>query len=413
MSNLFSGWDKNNLAVVATYISNPSFEVCEKYYRLGSLEYKPRFPFNLNPWSGTLDSGIITPHAYSNSEKTTSNIKIPLIKILYEKVLAITGLVHYKRKFKISDELLRWIKDFSPDIIYSQLASLEEIRLVNDLYKLLKLPGAVHIMDDWPQTISDGYFPKFLWKKIINREFRALLSDTSLFFSISEAMTDEYLKRYGIRFFPFHNPVVAEDWLPFSKNYWEIEGEFKILYTGRIGKANGKAIIFMAKIINELNLKETRIKLDIYTPDYNSSDALSIKDLRGVYINQTVHYNMMPSLMSHHDLLFLPLDFDEEGIRFAQYSMPTKTSEYMISGTPVLVFADLRTALAKYATEERWAYVVSENNKGALINAVNELSSSISLRKSYAEKARETAMRNENAQIVRENFRRALMFEAI
>ena len=30
----------------------------------------------------------------------------------------------------------------------------------------------------------------------------------------------------------------------------------------------------------------------------------------------------------------------------------------MISGTPILVYADKRTALAKYAIRDSWAYVV-------------------------------------------------------
>ena len=61
LTNLFYGWDKNNIAVAADAetIGNPGFEVCEKYYQLGSLEIGRRFPFNLNPWSNYIESGII------------------------------------------------------------------------------------------------------------------------------------------------------------------------------------------------------------------------------------------------------------------------------------------------------------------------------------------------------------------
>ena len=412
LSNLFTGWDKNNIAVASAFIVNPSFEVCEKYYQLGSLEFPPRFPFNLNPWSNNRESGIINSKKVSDSIRLLSKEKISIIKIVYEKALAVTGLGDYKRKFKISNKFLNWIENFSPDLIYSQLSSLEQIRIVNDLQKKLKLPVAIHIMDDWPRTICDGYFPKPIWQKTINKEFHNLLSNAKFLFSISDAMSEEYLKRYSLRFIPFHNPIVVDKWLPYSKNQYDIQVEFKILYTGRIGKANGKSIIFLAKIIDAMNFNENKMKLDIYTPDLNTKNAASIKNLRGVQIKNTVQHKEMPALLASYDLLFLPLDFDKDGIRFSQFSIPTKTSEYMISGTPILVFADKRTALAKYAIRDSWSYVITDNNKMVLMQALNELYSNISLRKKLAERARKVAIQNDDATIVRENFRKSLLLNS-
>jgi glycosyltransferase involved in cell wall biosynthesis len=289
------------------------------------------------------------------------------------------------------------------------LSSLEEIRIVNDLHKELSVPVAIHIMDDWPSTISDGYFPKLIWRRVIDKEFHDLLSRSKALFSISEAMSEEYLRRYGLKFLPFHNPIVIKKWLPFSKYQWEILGEFKILYSGRIGKANGKSIVYMAHIIDELNSKAKRIILDIYTPDYNTKKAFSINNLRGVNIKNTVQHKEMPYLLASYDLLFLPLDFDRKGICFAQFSMPTKVSEYMISGTPVLVFADRRTALANYAIKGRWAYVVTDNNKRVLMKAISELYNNLALRKELGERAKAMAIQNEDANIIREKFRKSLI----
>lgn len=413
LSNLFYGWDKNSIAVAAAFIDNPSFEVCENYYQLGSREFETRFPFNLNPWSNTIESGAINRRGLSDSISSMTNKKNIIIRIVYERFLAVTGLIHYKRKFKISSKFLSWIKEFSPDLIYSQLSSLEQIRIVNSLHRKLNLPMAIHIMDDWPQIIGKEYFPGIIWQKVINKEFCNLLSTAEALFSISEAMSEEYMRRYGLKFIPFHNPIVIDNWLPYSKIRWEIEGVFKILYTGRIGRANGKAIIYMANIVNEMNLKENKIRLDIFTPDYNTKDAASITNLRGVHLEKTIPYAKMPALLPSYDLLFLPLDFDKNGIRFAQFSMPTKASEYMISGTPILVFADKKTALAKYAIRDSWAYVVTENNKMILTEAINELFSNYSLRKKLSIKAREVVIQNEDAKIVRENFRKTLLLNPV
>lgn len=78
----------------------------------------------------------------------------------------------------------------------------------------------------------------------------------------------------------------------------------------------------------------------------------------------------------------------------------------MISGTPILVYGDLRTGLTKYALKEEWAYVVTENNKASLKEAITVLYGNIDLRKKLAEKAQKIACEREDSIIVRENFRK-------
>jgi glycosyltransferase involved in cell wall biosynthesis len=130
-----------------------------------------------------------------------------------------------------------------------------------------------------------------------------------------------------------------------------------------------------------------------------------MKELLGVEVKNTIPHHDMPELLSGYDLLLLPLDFDKEGINFARYSMPTKASEYMASGTPILVFADLQTALAKYAASAGWAYIVSEMSSLALREALNLLMSDQALRESLARKAKTMAIQNEDATMVRQKFK--------
>ena len=80
----------------------------------------------------------------------------------------------------------------------------------------------------------------------------------------------------------------------------------------------------------------------------------------------------------------------------------------MISGTPILVFADKKTALAKYAKEGKWAYTVTEYNKAVLKQALLELNSNILLRRNLAERAMTMAVQNDDAIKIRENFRKIL-----
>ena len=409
ISNLFNGWQKDRLAVASN--SNLYFDldlsVCEQYYQLG---YNGKLhPFPLNLFLPKIKCGGLSLNNFKNIEaehgENAITGKYKKIYKLLSELLRFLGIYNILYKLKITPEFKEWVNAYNPDIIYSQLSTLELIRFVSEIRERFNKPIALHIMDDWPTSINKPSLFHNYWKHKIDHEFRELMAKSSILMSICQAMSDEYDVRYKKHFVPFHNPIVVDDWLPYSKTQWEINGVFKILYTGRIGKANGKAILFMANIIDAMNSEEIKIKLDIFTPDYNTKNAYSINNLKGVQIKTTVQHEKMPFLLASYDLLFLPLDFDKYGIRFAQFSMPTKASEYMISGTPILVYADNRTALAKYAIKDRWAYVVTDNKKDILIRALKELYSDLTLRKDLAERATKIAIQNDDAETVRQRFR--------
>jgi len=414
LSNLFKGWPKDRLAVTSNgYLRNQTdFSICETYYQLG---YNDKLhPFPLNIFLSKIKCGIVDIHNSvlwndKKSEKTEKSRNFKKIYSLLVFFLNFFGIYNFLYKLKITDDFKQWVTAYNPDIIYSQLASLELIRFVHNLQILLNKPIAIHIMDDWPRKVSQKGIFNFYWKKIITKEFKNLLEKSSVLMSISSAMSEEYKKRYKKDFIPFHNPIEIDKWLPHARNRWEKNGVFTILYTGRIGRANGKSIMVLAKVIDSINSKQMKMKLDIFTPDIDSKKAASMNKLRGVELKEIISHSLMPSLLASYDLLFLPLDFDKRGLTFSQFSMPTKASEYMISGTPILVFADKRTALVKYALNDNWAYVVSENNKNFLNKGLSELFSNMELRKKLAEKAKETALQNEDAENVKEKFRKSLI----
>ena len=412
ISNLFAGWPKAKLAVVSSDNLRNGLDtsVCEQYYQLG---YNGKLhPFPINLFLPKIQCGIIplNKENISNDKvKTVTPGKYKRIYQLLSAFLKFVGIYNILYKIKVTPEFEEWLYSYNPDIIYSQLQTMELRRFVSDVHKLLDKPLVLHIMDDWPKSINETGLLYLYWKKVIDIEFRRLLDKSSVLMSICDSMSEEYRIRYNKKFIPFHNPIIVENWLPYSKTQWETDEVFRILYTGRVGQATGRAILFMAKVIDEINREKSKMVLDIYTPDFNSKEAFAMKRLRGVQIKKAVKYDKMPALLASYDLLFLPLDFDNTGIRFAQFSMPTKTPEYMISGTPILVYADKKTALAKYALGGEWAYTVTENKRSVLKQALEELNSNLLLRRNLADRAIALSIQNDDAVKVRESFRKALI----
>jgi glycosyltransferase involved in cell wall biosynthesis len=412
LSNLFRGWPKDRLAVASNiYLKNeiePS--VCEIYYQLGY--HGKQHPFPLNILHPKIQCGIILVNKSIKDNKKNYKVRKIInfnkVHTFIDSFLKFCGVFNFFYKLEITNEFRQWLNDYSPDVIYSQLSTLELIRFVNKVQLATNKPLVIHIMDDWPSKITQpGLFSSY-WKRRIDKEFRNLLYKSSALMSICEAMSEEYKERYHKDFVPFHNPIEINNWLPFARTQWKAEEKFTILYAGRVGRGMKNSIVEMGIVVNELHQSGINVVFEIQSPDYDKlANLLEANDC--IKFVNPIDYSELPKKFSSVDLLFLPEDFDTDSVEFLKFSIQTKVAEYMISGTPILVFADKKTALAKYALQDNWALVVTENKRSALTKALNELINNQDLRRQLSAKAKETAIKNEDAEIVRTNFREVLL----
>jgi glycosyltransferase involved in cell wall biosynthesis len=245
------------------------------------------------------------------------------------------------------------------------------------------------------------------WETKIDKELRHLLSQANALMSISEYMSKEYYYRYGMEFIPFHNPIDVKHWLLPDKTY-EPEGAFKLLYAGRIGTGLQNSLLEVAAAVGELNTEGLNIVFHIQA----TNDNPVLKQLgrfEFVSIRKPVPYNELPLIFGEADLLLLPNDFDQKSVSFLKYSMPTKASEYMASGTPILVYSSIETAVTRHALQYHWAVVVSQNKKEVLKAAIKNIYADKDLRMSLGNSARELAIQKFDSNIIRANFKSVLL----
>jgi glycosyltransferase involved in cell wall biosynthesis len=414
LANLFKGWPSDKLAIAVEGINYEDIlgtDFCNNYYKLGNKEYQYLFPINLLfkfPKSGKIDLNQI----YLQKENIPSN-RGKLHSTIYEfyshyilPFLIFSGLNDIKIKEKTSADFIQWINDFNPDIIYTLLGSLSSIRFMMELKNKVNYPIAIHIMDDWVQRkrLFNGY-----WLNILQKEFTELLSKTSVNMSICESMSQEYFKRYNYNFLPFHNPINASNWKDKMKRSWHIDGTIKILYVGKINEDNKISLMDMCKAVDELRKEKFPVEFEIFATK-NTKFIIDVSNIQGVKIMPSVTHKEIPSLITKSDLLFLPLDFTKVSIQYAKYSMPTKATEYMISGVPTIIYCHSSLALNKYASSKKWGYVISENNVEELVKGIKILCENEDLRKEIGLRAQSLALSEHEDNIVRERFRKALSF---
>ena len=405
LTNLFKQWDIERIAATAENITNPDFSICKNYYNLGASEIKRNFPFNLRSSKQKVQSGILLEKSKKNP-RMMHGIKESQFKKFYEYLISITGLRHHKHRYEISADFLAWVKEFSPDFIYSQLSTLELILFVTELHEKTQIPVAIHIMDDWPSTVGKKGILQSYWHKKINNSFRTLLSKSSVFMSISDAMSKEYQARYGYKFIPFHNPIDIDFWSSHQKNNYDLNKMPRILYAGRIGIGIQKSLKEVANAVKAVNEElGIGVKFIIKTNEKPTwTDEFSC-----VEIQEMESHNKMPAVFANADILVLSLDFAADSIRFTKYSMPTKASEYMMSGTPILLYASSKTAVTNHALKYKWAYVVSEQKNELLKKALIDLCKKKELRIQLGSTAKDFAQRKYDGDEVRAKFRKAFI----
>jgi glycosyltransferase involved in cell wall biosynthesis len=407
LTNLFKGWPQDKIAVAATghvlyYVTT---DICKTYYQLGEEEHKWIFPFNLVQRSFKSGLKMLDSHVIVDNNRHISNLRFKFVNHIFYPILSWLGLLHCSSKIILSDRFKSWLSEYKPDVFYFQVWNLETIIFSRHLARYLNVPTAVHIMDDWPSTISsNGLFNNY-WRKRIDREFKQLLDNVDLHLSISYAMSDEYQQRYNKTFIPFHNPIELSTWLPLSKTDFTLnEDHIIILYSGRIGIGIADSIIETASAIDLLNMEGMNIKLHIQTPTEEQSILNMLKKNNCVVINPLVKYSELPAIFSGADILLLANDFEKHGASYLKFSMPTKASEYMISGTPVLVYAPEETAVFKFFKQNDCGYCISKPGKIEIMSAIRFLINDEEYRKKISYNAVNSARKVFDADKVRVDF---------
>jgi len=398
LTNQFKGWNPSRLAVVAeTIFADES--MCANNYQLGYRENKRRFPFNLIQKKNV--SGIVHPQPKATISGQV-NGKTSFLKKTYLQILEFSGLYYYSRNLRLSKEFEEWVLAFEPDYIYSTANEPEVIHFVKQVQQITQAKIITHIWDDLIKNYFNkpGLFYRYRKEKN-NREFTDLLKNTDIGLCISSAMAKEYYERYGIALQVFHNC------LDFSSNIYAAghkltTGEpFVILYAGRIGIGISDCLIDVCAAIEQLPAGKFEFHIQT-TSSHATLDQL--RKYPFVKIRPVVPYGEIPGILASADLLLLPYNFDRDSVTSMRLSMPTKIPEYMISGTPILLYAHKEMYLTDFARENDVAYVLTENKTEAIAGAIMFLYSDSELRARMGEIARKYAQEHFDAVKVRATF---------
>lgn len=401
-TNLFHDWPRDRIATVTSDHVPVTHDVCERYYFLTKKEFPWNFPFSIANLFGGQEKMERNLQTAQNVERGKSviadalRIGQRLAQQVFGKELPINP--------RLSTELVKWISDFRPQVLYTILGNLPYIRFVMEIADMWKLPIVIHMMDDWPVILySSGIFgPYRKWRMDV--ELQGLIDRAASCLAICDAMSEEYEKRYNKPFQAFHNALPAEKWLPKARKSWKAGSPFILLYAGAlIYNSQLESVRDVCDAVATLKHEGLDIKFQIYAPWFFVSRYRSELEREGcVKVFDAPETMDIEELFTSADLLLLPVNFDKDSVKYIRYSMPTKVPAYMFSGTPTLAYGPAEVASIQYA--KQWAYCVLEKNTGKLASALRVLMEDEKLRKQLAKKAQHIASQRHDVKKVRRNF---------
>jgi glycosyltransferase involved in cell wall biosynthesis len=241
---------------------------------------------------------------------------------------------------------------------------------------------------------------------MVQRALTQVLDQAAVRLAICEPMCREYEVRYGHTFLSFQNALDTERWLSFSRTTWKAGSPFLVRYVGSIvPDGQRESLLDIARAVADLSAEGVSIQLRIHAPRHESAYLQACGIPGGaLHIDGPPDPASIASLLAGADLLVLPYNFDARSARYIRLSLPTKAPAYMMSGTPILVYAPGEVATADYAAREGWGYVVASSGQAGLMAALKKLMADEPLREQLGRRALHVALANHDARTVRAAF---------
>lgn len=391
LTNLFADWPLAQLAQIYDAETTPSLLSVSNFTRFTSNDV-PLVRFLKNTIGKFRRSKSLTNPSSVNATTVTA-INNSLLGS-YSDILPIT----------LPEELLKWVEEFKPDIIYSVLGSVRMMNIVLSLANKYSIPIVPHFMDDWPGTIYRGSILLELPRQVVSHKLRAVLARAPAKLTICDGMSVEFSKRYGGAFQSFMN-CVEIDGLTQAPEY-ESHTYIKFAYIGGLHLNRWSSLIVVVTALQVLKDRGVNLGIEIYAPTQDLQRYGSLFERFSVVKTiSTMVGSEVNRRLREFDVLVHVESFEPEDALYTRYSISTKIPQYMASGRPILVHGPSDLCSVQYVSQcGAGLSVTNVSDVDGLVYAASELCGSASLRREIGHRGWVVASTKHNAAAERMRF---------
>jgi glycosyltransferase involved in cell wall biosynthesis len=396
----FAEWPRENLAQIYSGAEAPGEKFCSLTYKLGPEERNFGKLFSSIKISAFGKSSNLLTSGSNNhlGLKKISAWSIFLSKV--SRILLNSGLWELVFFPRLSSELMVWIENFKPEVIYCQGYDLTFCWLPLMISKKYHIPIVFQTTDDWPNYLYKNS-PCHL---IVIRTAQKLIQNSAVRFAIGEQMALDYQKQFKTSFEILRigdNRIRFDSSLPIRVVN---EQTISIVYLGGLALGRLQSLLDLCSAVETLNKEGLVIKVTAFTTNLPVEAVNKLRQITDLQILLPPSQEQLPSILKGADILFLPETFDIKLAAEIRYSISSKSQLYMMSRKPIIVYGSSVTGVVDYAKKEGWAFVISERDISLLIRAIRIILTDTDVSESLVQKSCQVADNNHNAIKIRKHF---------
>ena len=313
---------------------------------------------------------------------------------------------------RMPGDLVAWVRAFEPDLVYSLLGNVRMMRLATAVSELADVPLVPHFMDDWPTTLYSGGELLGRAKAAVDSSMRNVLRRAPIGLAISDAMSEDYSRRFGIDFATFGNSVdpatMESDRVPIAPCS---AGVLDFVYVGGLHLERWRSLMILSDCLKELNEAGPIARLVVYAPRADLEQFGGVLDNAPcVHIGGSLEPKDVPGAIAAADVLVHVESFDQQIRQFTRLSLSTKVPQYLAAGRPILAVGPGEAASMRHIASIGAGVVVSSSDPASLCDAIARLCAAPELREELgrrgalyaAAKYRRDVVRRELAGVLRD-----------
>lgn len=297
-----------------------------------------------------------------------------------------------------SQELIDFIDDFNPDVIFQPVYYSN---FINDIVYFVKkstnAPMLGYISDDC-YTLKQFSLSPFYWidRLYKRRKVKRTIEQCEGLYVISDIQKKEYEKLFT----PLCKVLTkCADFSDERKpDFKEAENVLKILYAGNISKGRYKILAELTKAIEKHNSDTKKFQLDIYTLTPLTDKQKKTLDTKSVNLHPPVSYAEIREIQKKSDILLHCEGFGLKDKLEVHQSFSTKIVDYLETNRCIFAIGDDYCASIQYFIDNECGAVATK--KEDIEKVLIELHENRDLLKKYAGKAWESGKRNHHKPVV-------------
>lgn len=402
LRNIFANWPRSELAQIFSSGDNGDSGFFGSYYRLtasdrrfGRMFYRLKGTGFDAPWTS---AGAIPPRSAGARRRLLQQIRRRLVVHgdLYEAIFRI----------RASASMLRWVRNFKPDIIFSQGYNLTFAWLPMMLHRELGVPLAYYPTDDWPndfyRTQHRSPAGRFL-HRMATVAAGELARTATVRVAFNIPMQEEYRSRYEV---PFSILMHGDSFERFRAVQPERRAGVDITWivtTGAFDEHRNPLLLDLDRACAILAARGIRAQVTVFAVNNIAQLQSQLPALRYTQLQECPSHDELAAVLQGADVLFLPERFDETS-NSIRLSVSSKAHLFMFSGVPTIVYSSQVTGIAQYADSDNWGVLIDRRDPALLAGAVEALSTDAELRNRIVLQAHNVALRNHHLPTIQTSF---------